>query len=563
MALTDVNTVPLGEAGTGAAYILPKSEAIDNISNYIDSTVKQQQIAALLKQKQAQELGEQWQKNRLNIKQGSLWQPEINQYANDVMQKGMKLQAAGINPNQYYTDPAKQKQLDDYNTSKQYVEGLAAARDGFVAQAKPVDKALSVSAPGEFDQASVKAHHDFFNQKLADIVKNGYQMPGISKTYDMQAAIDKLPTTKVDTTSLPDKNGVVSHLVLPDSDAHEQTATNFLSNTPQAKASIEQQAGMPFDKIGNETDPAKVKKNIDDFWRSTPNIPQLGSMGINSYDSPKYQSMIDAQAKQIANAAKVKQNAISMIKDQLDNKVSTTNDKTLNYRYQDEMRARERMGMEKTRFNDWLKTQQNEAGNFSLGNQDSYVPVIKQNVDPDSKERGQSFAEPEKGASLYGVNIPQVETVVRPSSVTDMKTGKTSKNTSPFSVKVSQIQMVPVFNKLPSDMDSRNGSEISARQLKEIVDGKSSFAKLNNITFQPYAYGVKSEKDDKNLHTIETPVKFSYDALKGSNVKKINTATFDQATESLKLLQSNPKFQKMSPKDQLEFISKKYNVKLD
>ncbi|HEY4194066.1 MAG TPA: hypothetical protein VGM63_00910, partial [Mucilaginibacter sp.] len=186
---------------------------------------------------------------------------------------------------------------------------------------------------------------------------------------------------------------------------------------------------------------------------------------------------------------------------------------------------------------------------------------IKSNVPKDGGKQ-RSFVEPEKGASLYGVNLPQVETIVKPAYVTDTRTGKTIKNTDPISVKVSQIQMVPVFKDL-SDNDPRNGSEISARQLKQIVAGKHNFAGLKNVTFQPYAYGVSSVKDKANLHTINTPIKFSYDALKGSNVKKINTSTFDEATQGLKALQSNPKFRSMSPQDQLDFISQRYNLKLE
>lgn len=564
MDYTYENSVPLGEAGTGAAFLLPQSQAVNQVGAYIDSQEQENRRNALLKQQQAQKLAAAWQANQLKIKGGTLFQPEINKRAAEVMQMGLDLQKSGINPNTVSTNAKQQALVDMYHQKRTGLLSDVDTRDKIATAAQANEKAIQAQPDGYYDTDSLQAYHDYIsgNTPLSDITSKGLQMPGLKRTYDLQAAVDKLPTAKVDTKSLPDKHGIVSHLVLPDKDKHYDTATNFLNNTPEAQASIAKKTGIPYDQIGNETDVNKVKQQIDDFWRSRPNIPKLAGMGIPSYDSPQYQTMIDSSAKRIAGAAKTKQDTLDMIAGQLDNKVSTTNDKTYDFKYQNEMRARERMGMERVKFNDWLENQQNEAGNFSIGNQDSYVPVVKQTKysDPDVKRAG--GVEPERGASLYGVNLPMVNTMVRPSQVTDIKTGMTSKNTEPMTVAVSQLQMVPVFKDL--DKNSKfNGSEISARQLKEIVEGKNSDgATLQNITFQPFAYGTKKAKDDKG-HVIETPIKFSYDALKGSNVKKINTRTFEDATDGLKQLQANPKFRSMSPQDQLNFISKKYNVKLD
>lgn len=563
MANDGINTVPLGQAGTGSAYLLPESQAIQQASNYIDQSRISRLRAEQLRQQQAQQLAAAWQQNQLNIKGGTLFQPEINNRAAKVMQMGLDLQKAGVNPNTISTDPQTQQLLETYKQQKASLLRDVDARDAISKQAGDYEKLLAAHPDGYFDNKSVQDYHDYIGGKtsLADITGQGLQMPALKAAFNLQPLVDKMQGVPIETKSVS-RSGVERKMKLPNEEAHLQLANGLINNNPEVQADIERKAGLPFDQIGNQTNPDKIKKQLDDYWRSKPNIGQLAQMGITSYNDPRYDQLVTTQAKRMANAAKVKADYIDNIKTTLDNKVHKEDDQGYNFEYQDQQMQRERLGMERERFADWKAKQQEEGGTFNLGNQDSYVPVIKQMVSNSTRQAGRSLVQAEPGASLYGVNLPAVSAVVRPSLITNMKTGRTTKNTGAIDVKVSQIQMVPVFKDLSKD-DSRNGSEISARQMKEIVEGRSKFAKLNNITFQPFAYGIKSEKDGDNVHTVNTPIKFSYDALKGGDAKKIKTTTFDEATEGLKMLQSNPKFQQMSPQDQLDFISKKYNVKLD
>lgn len=572
MATDDLttNTVPLGEAGTGAAYLLPNSQAIGNIGNWIDETTQQRAQKEAQKRQQAQQLAAAWKANQLNIKGGTLFQPEINTRAAKVMQMGTDLQNAGVNPNLPASDPQTAQLVQNYQQERGSLMSDAEARDGIVKQSQENEKLLAANPAGYYDPQSVQDYHDYISGKipLSHITANGLQMPELRRAFDLQPLVDKIPGVPIETTGTNPTTGVKTKMVLPNEAAHTQLATGLVNNNPEVRADVAQKAGLPYDQIGTITDPDTIKKQLDGFWRSAPNQAALVKAGISSYSDPKYDQMITGQAKQMATAAQVKANYIAGIKTQLDNKVHAVDDKSWDFAYQNEQDRRERLGMERQKFAQWKEDQQNETGQFTLGNQNSYVPVIKDWVNKDvdhldaNGNKVAAGAEPEPGASLYGVNLPAVKTVVRPSLVTNMKTGRTTKNTAPLNVDISQIQMVPVFKGLdPSD--PRNGSEISARQLKEMVSGTNKVGGLKNITFQPYAYGIQHLKDEKNIHTADIPVKFSYDALKGSNVKKINTSTFDQATEGLKTLQANPKFRAMSPQDQLDFISQRYNLKLD
>lgn len=595
MAATDsfTNTVPLGEAGTGAAYILPQSQAIANIGNYIDSNAAAQAKARAQQIAQAQATAAAWQKNQLNIKGGTLFQPEINSRAAKVMQMGINLQKAGVNPNLVSTDPKTQQMVDDYHTQKNALLSDVDVRDQIVKQSAENEKLLAESPAGTYDPSSVDAYHQYISGQtpLSQITGKGLTMPALRKSFDLNKFTKDIPTVPVETTSV-DRNGNEQHLILPNSAAHQQLASTAIDNSPEAQADISNKTGVPYGLIPNTTDASAIKQTLDNHYRSAPNIPSLAAQGINTFGTmgpqanansngvpdatvqqngvsapqgtvnPQYDQLLNTQANKLANAAKLKQSYIQNIADQKDAEVHQANDQKFNFAYQQEQDRRERLGMERMKFGDWLNNQQNEKGQFSLGNQDSYVPVIKVNKSDATGQTGQSFVEPEKGAALFGVNLPKVATVVRPSLVTNMSTGKTVKNTAPLNVDVSQIQTVPVWKGLANN-DPRNGSELSAKQLQAIISGQDKSVGLDNISFQPFAYGIQHLKDANDIHSKDIPVKFSYDALKGSNVKKINTSTFDEATNGLKQLQANPKFQALSPQDKLDFISQRYNLKLD
>lgn len=559
------NSVPLGEAGTGAAFILPQSQAINSLNQYIDQNAQDKVTAQRQAALQAQQVAKSWQDNQLKIKGGTLWQPEINQRAKDVMDLGMFLQKNNVNPNLVSNDPELEKRRQYYQDQKASLLRDVDVRDQLTKQSQQYEQELGKQDAGYYDPQSVQQYHDFIGGKipLSQISGQGLQMPVLQRQFNLQPIVDKIPGVPIKTTGTNPHTGVKTTMILPNEGAHTEIAQNLVNNNPEVQADISKKAGMPFSQIGNTTDVDAIKKNLDDYWKSNPNIPSLVKMGITSYQNPAYGQMINDQAKKIATAAKVKQDYIGGIKTNLDNKVHQQDDQSWDFAYQREMRDRAQFGMTADRFNDWKKKQQNEEGNFTLGNQNSYVPVIKANVSKTTGVPGQSFVEPEKGASLFGVNLPQVETVVKPALVTDMKTGRTIKNTEPMDVKVSQIQMIPVFKNLQNN-DPRNGSEISARQLREIATGKHNFATLNNITFQPYVYGLQSIKTKdaagNMTHNGSKPVKFSYDALKGSNVKKINTAKFDQATQQLNEAIGSDQFKSLSPADRYEWLKQTFNI---
>lgn len=611
MANSDyTNTVPLGEAGTGAAFLLPGSTAINGMDNYLDTQIANKQAAATQRQANtvsaAAAVAKNWKTNQLNIKGGTLYQPEINTRSANVMNMGYQLQKAGADPDTPNSNPQVEALRQQYQTQRDTLLSDVGTRDAISKQAAENEKAILSQPAGYYDQGSIDAYHKYIDGStpLSTITANGMQMPMLKRAFNLNTATEKLQAVPTETTSVDKNTGVEQKLVLPNEAAHTAIANDFLNNNPEAQADLAGKTGMPYNQIGNNPNPVTVKQQLDDHYRSLPNIPSLASQGVNTFGglmlgqqgaansngipdqvnqqgapfvnqptpagvNPKYDALLNSQANQMANAAQTKADYINTIKTGLDNKVHQVNNQSYNFSYQKEMMERQRLGMETVKFNKWQTDQQNEAGQFQLGNQGSNVVVpqtwatgtkIPLNSDGKPQSAGSTI---EPGASLYGINLPDVKTIVNPSEVTNTTTGKTTQNTDPLDVDVSQIKMVPVFQNL-NGTAGLNGSEVSARQLKAIVAGQGpNGVNMTNVAFKPYAYGIQHLKNPNNIHSSDIPIKFSYDALKGSNVKKINTTTFDKETIELQKLQNNPKYQSMSPQDQLDFIKQRYNLKLD
>ena len=74
-------------------------------------------------------------------------------------------------------------------------------------------------------------------------------------------------------------------------------------------------------------------------------------------------------------------------------------------------------------------------------------------------------------------------------------------------------------------------------------------------------YGTKDDHDGTG-HVSPKPIQIPYPDFKTTNSKKINTQQFDQELQEVEKLKNNPKFNALSPQDQLRFLAQRYQLKL-
>jgi len=563
-----INTVPLGEAGTGAAYILPQgSEAAQRLLDTIDYNQKVGAYNQQQKLKKAQEMAQSYKDNAFKAKNGTLFNNEL-----------MALQAAHIKQGQDYAkqgfdiynpNPNNKSQMDaheQYMADRMKLYNMQDVRDQLAKHLADQDEILAKAKPGTYNPKSVQKLHDFYNSNtLQGIIDSGAQAPFIQEAFNPQDAI----VSKLKPVMTPEREFIkdgIKHTVkqfMPV--ATGKNIENLFVNSPGGEDYVQEQTGLTPSQaklIPDNLD--AVTKLNDDTFRSTPQGRQaLVNAGISDLNSPEYKQLL-AQKSQQDFANKQKYN--SFLKNYVDLAKANSSeiDKSLpdyteeNQRWNRESRAHERQGWE----------DKDKEGDIVFGNQESSVPVLKstyvngkvvpQTIGYNGKKpiTANSYVEPEQGATLFSQSVPQVKMNVTPGTVITLKNGHAIKNTSPFEITAGSVKMEPVFQNL-SKSDSRNGAVVSKRQLMEAIQGKNGYD-LSHIAFNPLVYGTRPVKDVKG-HTDYEPVAFPYDAIRGN--PKIKTTKFEETEKQFHELLNSAEFRNLSDEQKLDFLSKQFNIK--
>lgn len=583
-----IDTVPLGQAGTGAAYILPSgSNAADRLLETIDYNQKvkaqnqQNKIAA------ARQMAESYRENAFKAKNGVLFNPELMALQQKHIQQGQEYAKQGFDV--YNPNPNNASQMaahDEYMADRAKLYNYQDVRDQLAKHLADQDALISKAKPGTYDPKSIQALHDYYNNHtLSDIVNNGLQAPSLQHAFDPTTVVNKLdPVLSPDTTKLVRQ---------PDGSIHKVSQTSFMpketfknaevsfANAPGGNDYVQEQTGLTIPQArALPDDLATITKLNDSTFKSTNNgrkaLVQAGVVDSQgNLDNDKYQQLLQAKS-QNDFANKQKYNSfINSVVDVARSRAKQKYSDLPDYTYENQQLKRASAARERTRFNERNKDKATDT--LQIGNQDSNVPVIKitmvngkvvpqiigyqknddGTIDTEKPITVNSTTEKERGASLFSSNFDNQSITVTPSNYVDLKTGHSIKNTEPFNVQVGTIKMVPVMKGL-DDKDSRNGAELSLRQLKEIVDGKHPDLKMSNIEFKPYVYGVRDVKDAKG-HVVKEGVSIPVDAVRGN--KKIPMQNFDKAASQFNELINAPEFKSMSAKERLNFLEQTFNIK--
>lgn len=132
--MAENNTVPLGQAGTGSAFVLGENQALDRYLRNEDYNAQVARQSALLAQRAKAEADQQkladYTKNALNVKAGLVFR-DVDDQAKAVIEKGKELYQRGINPWQPYTgnDPNVRSEVEDLQRQRLMTEANAERRE--------------------------------------------------------------------------------------------------------------------------------------------------------------------------------------------------------------------------------------------------------------------------------------------------------------------------------------------------------------------------------------------------------------------------------------------------
>lgn len=560
--MPQINTVPLGEGGTGGAYILPQeSQAANRLLDTIDYNQKIDQQNEINKQAAAQAMAKSYQDNAFKAKNGTLFNNELMALQQKHIQQGSDYAKQGIdiyNPNP--NDPAQMDAHDQYMQDRGKLENLQDVRGQLQTHLLEQDKKVSEGKPGQFDPDSINALHSFYTgNTLQGIVGGGLQAPYINEAFDPESVYSKVePVMSPETKVVRNGQEITNVSFLPKATA--RNVANQYATTPGGASDIQKQTGRSPQQLQQIPDTLNDITALNDqqFRNTAQGQKALVDAGITSYQDPKYAQLLQQKSQQDLVAKQKYNNIINEGVQRARAKAKIKYENVPNFAIQDEARKE--------------RDDQNQDGAVVYGNQESSVPVINQDFDKSGKVvphimghaknldgspdlnkpiTSPSYTVPEQGATLFSQNFPQTKIMTTPGSYVDLKTGHSIKNTTPMEVNVGAVKMEPTFN---NTNDNRQGAVMSKRQLMEAIQGGN----LDKINFTPMVYGDKAVKNSSGKVEYQ-PVSLPYDAVRGNN--KIKTANFDKTEQQFQETINSPEFKSLTAEQRMDFLSKTFNLK--
>lgn len=211
----EYNSVPLGQAGTGAAFVLGQSQAAQNVAKNVLYNRKIEQQNALLKQKQAQQIANDWKTNSLKVDGSLYWQPEFNKRYQQHLDEGIKLRQMGINPWNYNAnDPNQVEASSKYLLDRQRI---LADTDTRKAKETVINNQFKEYAknPNDYEPESFQDLNQYISKPYSEV--SDAPIPQLRKAFDpSKEIIPRLDPITFQTSKIIGNNKVEENKVLED-----------------------------------------------------------------------------------------------------------------------------------------------------------------------------------------------------------------------------------------------------------------------------------------------------------------------------------------------------------
>lgn len=355
-----INTVPLGQAGTGAAYVLPRgSSAADKLLETLDYNRKVAQQNQQLQQQQAQKLAQSYRDNAFKAKNGSLFNNELMKLQQQHVQQGQEYAKQGFDI--YNPNPQNEQQMaahEQYMADRARLYNYQDVREQMAKHLSAQDALLSKAKPGEYNPKSIQELHDFYgNNTLADIVNKGLQAPSIREAFNPSGILSKGdPVVSPEVTKIvktPNGYEKVTSRTFLEEPTFKNVESEFISTPGGVEYLVEQTGLSPEQARIIPNDFNAIKKLNDSTFRSKPEeIQALARMGITSYKDPRYEQLLTEKS---ATDFAAKQKYNSLIKTGVDYRKSKAKEIYKSdpyFGYEDQAMQRESNARARARFNE-------------------------------------------------------------------------------------------------------------------------------------------------------------------------------------------------------------------
>jgi len=302
----DLNTVPLGQAGTGAAFVLGNSQAADQ---FAQTQARNQQYAyqnALRQQQEAAKKAALWQQNALKVEGGLYWKPEFDKMYQTHLEDGIKLRQAGINPYDYNpNDPNQAQKAEPYLLERERILQDTKNRKATETEIAKRFSAITTN-PSKYEPEDIDALNEYINTPYSQ-AKN-IPVPTLREAFN----VDRDLVAKLDPVTFQTSKTVGNTKIDENKMLVEPTKRNIetlIADTDTGKRWIKRQTGLTPSEAKNIPDTFEAnKKRLMEEYKGNPDMrtklaAQFGITGESQEldDLLNQQAMEDVRKKQAYN----------------------------------------------------------------------------------------------------------------------------------------------------------------------------------------------------------------------------------------------------------------------
>lgn len=346
------NSVPLGQSGTGSAFVLGGSQAANQLQ---DTLMYNQQIAAQqerLRQQQAQKIAQDWQQNALKVDGGLYWQPEFNKRYQDHLSKGIELRQMGINPFNYNpSDPNQAEASQQYLLERQGILADTANRKATEAELKKSFDLIRKD-PSKYYASDIEKLNQFVNTPYNEAM--GMDIPTLSERFDPNVVLSKITPAQVGSELVVGNKRIKSVKGLPQ-ETRNAIVSAYKNDQNTARWVDELTGRQGFDIATLESIPNTrdaVKSQLEAQYNGNPELrTQLATQGILP-GTDQYKRLINEETERLYDAKSKWNNQIQSDLSQVLPKVKEMSSILPDYSAQREADRRQGVAQRNTRFNE-------------------------------------------------------------------------------------------------------------------------------------------------------------------------------------------------------------------
>jgi len=349
--MADYNSVPLGQAGTGSAFVLGRSKAADQLVENIDYNRKVAQQNELLRRQQAQQIATDWKTNALKVDGGLYWQPEFNQRYQQHMDKGIKLRQMGVNPFNYNAnDPTQSKIAEDYLLERQGILSDTANRKATEAEIKKSFDMVRKD-PNKYYASDIEGLNKYVNTPYAEAMN--MPVPSLEERFNPNELLAKITPAQVGSEVVVGNKRIKSVKALP---AETRTAiVSAYNNDASTARFVDELTGnqgftiRALEQIPNTKE--EIEKSLKSNYNGNPDLrTQLATQGITP-NTKAYDDFIQKESNRLYEAKSKWNNQIQSDLNQVLPKVNQMSSVLPDYTSEDQDMQRKRLAMEQQRLN--------------------------------------------------------------------------------------------------------------------------------------------------------------------------------------------------------------------